>query len=195
MSKHKKQKSSKQEAQPLVIHNPVYTAYFDGSCGPMNRGGTAAYGAVIMQDGQHIWECSALFTPEQSKERETSNNLAEYCGLIAVLEHFISLRAQQEPIMVYGDSELVIYQMFGHKKIKSGIYVPYALKAKELCQLFSNLSGQWIPREQNTVADALSKAHVHKAGVFPPVRLGDDEQDAYYDRNYMPMWYTSLSPS
>src|SRR5215471_982078 len=158
MSKHKKQKSSKQEAQPLVIPNPVYTAYFDGSCGPMNPGGTAAYGVVIMREGQPIWVCSKLFHPEKGKERETSNNLAEYCGLIAILEHLIDLGAQQEPIMVYGDSELVIYQMFGHKKIKSGIYVPYALKAKKLCQLFSNLSGQWIPREQNTVADALSKA-------------------------------------
>ena len=195
MSKQNKKQSVNQNTQPLVIPNPVYTAYFDGSCGPMNPGGTAAYGAVIMREGQPIWECSKLFHPEKGKERETSNNLAEYCGLIAILEHLIDLGAQQEPIMVYGDSELVIYQMFGHKKIKSGIYVPYALKAKELCQLFSNLSGQWIPREQNTVADALSKAHVHKAGVFPPVRLGDDEQDAYYDRNYMPVWYTPLSSS
>jgi len=192
MSKHKKQKSSKQEAQPLVIHNPVYTAYFDGSCGPMNRGGTAAYGAVIMQDGQHIWECSALFTPEQGKERETSNNLAEYCGLIAVLEHFISLGAQQEPIMVYGDSELVIYQMFGHKKIKSGIYVPYALKAKELRQTFSNLFGQWIPREQNTIADALSKAPLQQGNMLSPLRLGDEKQEAYFDRNHEPAWYAPL---
>ena len=123
MSKHKKQKSAKQIAQPLVILNPTYIAYFDGSCGPKNPGGTAAYGAFILREGQPIWECSKLFHPEQGKERETSNNLAEYCALITVLEYLIDLGAQHEPIMVYGDSELVIDQMFGHKKIKSGIYV------------------------------------------------------------------------
>jgi ribonuclease HI len=136
--------------------------------------------------------------------------------LIAVLEHLLDLGAQREPIMVYGDSRLVIQQMFGRWNIKSGVYVPYALKAKELRQSFSNLSGQWIKREKNTVADelskrplrtagiefrlqpeepwisreqhtmahALSKAHVPKAGAFPSLSLGDDEEEAYYDRNY-----------
>ena len=164
-SKKKTKKYKKNIAQPLVIPNPTYIAYFDGSCGPMNPGGTTSYGAVILREGQPIWECSKLFHPEQGKERETSNNLAEYCGLIAILEHLLSLGAQQEPIMVYGDSTLVIEQMFGHKKIKRGIYVPYAHKAKALCQTFSKLSGQWIPRTLNTVADALSKAPLQAAGI------------------------------
>jgi ribonuclease HI len=158
MSKQNKKQSMNQYTRPLIIPNSTYIAYFDGSCGPTNPGGRVTYGAVILREGQPIWECSKLFHPEQGKERETTNNLAEYCGLIAVLEYLIDLGAQHEPIIVYGDSELVIDQMFGQKKIKSGTYVPYAIKAKKLCQLFSNLSGQWIPREQNTVADALSKA-------------------------------------
>jgi len=151
--------------QPLVIPNPTYIAYFDGACGPMNPGGTAAYGAVILREGEPIWECSKLFDPEPGKERETTNNLAEYCGLIAVLEHLISLEAQQEPIIIYGDSEMVITQMFGPRKIKSGVYVPYALKAKELCRAFSNIGGQWIPGKQNTIADELSKAPLLKVGI------------------------------
>ena len=164
-SKKKTKKRRAKYTQPPVINNPTYIAYFDGACEPVNAGGTAAYGAVIMQEGHHIWECSELFYPAQGKEHETSNNLAEYCGLIAVLEHLLSLGAQQEPIMVYGDSQLVIQQMFGRWNIKAGIYVPYALKAKELCQIFSMLSGQWIPRQQNTVAHALSKAPLKAAGV------------------------------
>src|SRR5262249_38090268 len=116
---------------------------------------------------------------------------------------------------------------FGQWKIKAAFYVPYAHKAKELCQSFSKLSGQWIrrelntvadalskaplkavgiefrlqpdeqgiPREQNTLADALSKVHVQKVGVPLPLRLSEDEQDAYYDRNYVPVSYTPLSSS
>jgi ribonuclease HI len=165
MSKKNKKQSIKQYTQPLVKSNPTYIAYFDGSCGPKNPGGRAAYGAFILREGQHIWECSKLFHPEQGKERETSNNLAEYLGLITVLEHLLYLEVQQEPIMVYGDSELVIDQMFGQKKIRSGIYVPYARKAQALCRAFSNLHGQWIPREQNTIADALSKVPLQAASI------------------------------
>ncbi|WP_179137495.1 RNase H family protein [Candidatus Entotheonella palauensis] len=88
--------------------NPVYKAYFDGSCGPKNPGGTAAYGAVIFRHKKRIWEHSEVYRPPPGKERETSNNLAEYLGLIAILEHFIHIEAQHKPIMVYGDSKLVI---------------------------------------------------------------------------------------
>ena len=79
-------------------------------------------------------------------------------------EPLIDLGAQHEPIMVYGDSQLVIQQIFGKWKIKAGFYVPYAHKAKELCRAFSNLHGQWIPRRQNTVADELSKRPLRAAG-------------------------------
>jgi ribonuclease HI len=140
--------------------NPVYRAYFDGSCGPRNPGGTAAYGAVIFRQKERIWECSEVYHPPPGKERETSNNLAEYLGLIAILEQFIHIEAQHELIMVYGDSNLVIQQMLGRWKIKEGIYEPFAQRAKVLTSEFSNIGWQWIPRGQNTIADGLSKAHL-----------------------------------
>jgi len=68
--------------------------------------------------------------------------------------------------------------------INEGLYLPSALKAKERCQTFSKLSGQWIPRELNTVADALSKAPLQKVSI----RLGKDEQDPYDDRNDESVW-------
>ena len=178
--------------QPLVIPNPTCIAYFAGAYEQVNGGGYTAYGAIIAQDGKQIWQCSELFYPGQGKEHEISCNVAEYCGLIAVLQYLLHIGAQNERIMVYGDSQLVIQQMFGQWKIKSGIYVPYALKAKELRQTFSNLSGQWIPREQNTIADALSKAPLQQGNMLSPLRLGDEEQEAYFDRNHEPAWYAPL---
>jgi len=80
--------------------------------------------------------------------------------VIAILEHFIHIEAKHEPIMVYGDSKLVIQQMSGRWKIKEGIYKPFAQRAKVLTNGFSNLGWQWIPRGQNTIADGLSKAHL-----------------------------------
>src|SRR5215813_1284223 len=119
-SKKKTNNSRPKDTQTPEIPNPTYIAYFDGACEPVNPGGTAAYGAIILQEGHHIWECSELVYPEQGKDHETSNNVAEYCDLIAVLEHLLSLGAQQEPIMVYGDSQFVIQQMFGRWNIKAG---------------------------------------------------------------------------
>jgi ribonuclease HI len=165
MSKKNKKQSINQYTQPFVIPNPTYIAYFDGAYETVHPEGRAAYGALIIQEGQTIWECSELLYPEQGNEHQTSNNVAEYCGLIAVLKYLINLGVQHEPIMVYGDSKMVIQQMFGSWRIKEGRYVPYARKAKALCQVFTNLSGQWIPREQNTVADALSKAPLQTDGI------------------------------
>ena len=51
MSKKNKQQSTKQIAQPLVISDPTYIAYFDGAYGPTERGVMAACGAIIIQEG------------------------------------------------------------------------------------------------------------------------------------------------
>jgi ribonuclease HI len=107
-----------------------------------------------------VWEHSEVYRPPPGKERQTSNNLAEYLGLIVILEHFIRIKAQHEPIMIYGDSKLVIQQMTGRWKIKEGIYEPFAQRAKSLTKEFSHIGWQWVPRSQNTIADGLSKAHL-----------------------------------
>jgi hypothetical protein len=90
----------------MPILNTPYIAYFDGACEPINPGGTASYGAVILQAGEPIWMSSEIFRPENGNQ--TSNNLAEYSGLIAVLEWFAEHRLFDAEIRVFGDSKLVI---------------------------------------------------------------------------------------
>ena len=142
--------------------------YFDGCCEPKNPGGIASYGAVVYVDGVRIWECSKIFHPIPGRENETSNNVAEYLGFIAILE-YLSLENHRicEPssITIFGDSNLVIQQMFGTWRIKKGFYVPLAIKAKKLLETFSRIEGRWIPREQNFIADELSKRELVNAGV------------------------------
>lgn len=144
---------------------PVIKAYFDGCCEPVNPGGTASFGAVIYKGRKRVWECARLFKPIPGREKETSNNVAEYAGFIAILEYLLEHNLQGEIITVFGDSNLVIQQMFGNWKMHEGFYIPLAVKAKNLVKLFPNMRGEWIPREKNGIADELSKAELIKAGV------------------------------
>lgn len=140
-------------------------AFFDGCCEPKNPGGVAAYGAVIFRDGHRMWEQSEIFYPKKGREEGTSNNLAEYSGFKAILDYLLASGLQLEPIEIFGDSNLVIQQMFGRWKIRSGYYVPVALACRKLLSQFPSIRGQWIPREENSIADELSKAQLVRAGV------------------------------
>jgi len=140
-------------------------AYFDGCCEPVNPGGTAAYGVVILKNRQKIWETSKLFVPQRGREKETSNNVAEYSGFKAILDYLIAHDLTKSQIVVYGDSKLVIEQMFGSWRINFGYYVPIAKICKAMIKQFPYLTGKWIPREENFLADELSKTEILRAGV------------------------------
>jgi len=60
-------------------------AKFGGCCEPRNPGGHAAYGAVMTAAGQTLWKASAYV----GSGPRMSNNVAEYCGLAAVLTHLL----------------------------------------------------------------------------------------------------------
>ena len=100
--------------------------------------------------------------------------MAEYAGLIAVLEWFEDQGLFNAEICIGGDSQLVINQMFGTWKIKTGIYAPVACKARELVAQFTNMRGEWVRREQNEIADRLSKEALRTAGV--KLRLQPEER-------------------
>ena len=150
----------------------ILEAWFDGGCWP-NPGKTASYGAVIYQDQNLICQEAKIVIPEGNGL--ATNNLAEYAGFFAVLEEIIRLNLNQQPITIHGDSNLVIKQMQGKWRIKNGIYAPLALKAKQLTQTFKALSLVWIPREKNTIADALSHKAVLDAGLMCSSCLENDK--------------------
>lgn len=134
----------------------MITAWFDGACGPQNPGGTASYGALVHIDGVRVWECSEIMTGADCQSG-TTDNLAEYRGLIAVLEWLLQADMRRVPGLVCGDSNLVIQQMNGLWRIKKGCYVELAIRCQHLIANFPKLKLKWIPREQNQAADELSK--------------------------------------
>ena len=131
-------------------------AYFDGSCAPINPGGNIGMGIVIKIDNKPEITISKKLTPDEFGY-VTSNNVAEYYALILLLDWLIDKNYLNSEIIIMGDSQLVINQMFGNWKFKKGLYLHMAILAKTKINLFTKMSGKWIKREENIFADSLSK--------------------------------------
>jgi ribonuclease HI len=131
-----------------------YVAYFDGLCEPVNPGGVATYGYVVFIQGfRVVGKGKGVAAVGMWGERAT-NNVAEYAGVIAALRELQKLGAVK-PI-VRGDSRLVIKQLRGEWRLRSeGLRELYA----EALSLVKRLNAvlEWVPREDNTFADRLSR--------------------------------------
>lgn len=134
----------------VVIH-------FDGVC--LNNGqvnAEAAYGwfAVNNDTLERVGEGY-----QDISEPFMTNNVAEYYGLIRAVE-WIESAAGVASARVYGDSQLVINQVFGSWQCNKDHLRTLRDRALEsLDRLRSRnvaVTGQWIPREQNAEADRLS---------------------------------------
>jgi ribonuclease HI len=130
--------------------------YFDGLCEPKNPGGVATYGLVIKKDGATIFEDSGLAYAEPWSE-EASNNVAEYSAIIRGLEWLNNGHYQNSPVIIRGDSRLIINQLKGLFKVKSPRLVEPYHRAKELLSRFSQASVEWVDRSQNAEADLQSR--------------------------------------
>ena len=117
-------------------------------------------GIRILEDDEEIF--TYHFTLDKSEAG--SSNVAEYAAFMVGLLWFLQQDLQKEKIVIYGDSQLVIRQMFNAWKMKAGVYIPYAFFAKELLKFFPNTTGELIKREDNEVADVLSKKRRRKFG-------------------------------
>ncbi len=127
-------------------------AFFDGLCEP-NPGGVATYGFVIKRRGKKVQEGHGLAgTPNSA---QATNNFAEYTGLLKALEYLVGEKIS-EPVVLRGDSELVVRQLNGEWKVKSPNLVALYRRAGELAGRLGSVRFEWIPREKNAEADALT---------------------------------------
>lgn len=120
------------------------TAFADGA----SRGnpGPAAYGAVLQQDTNEITFSDYLGI--------TTNNVAEYTGLLKVLEKAAELGIKDLEVRM--DSELVVKQMLGQYRVKNAGLIPLYEKAKMLSSRFPNFRIIHVRREYNKKADQLA---------------------------------------
>ncbi|WP_411147266.1 bifunctional RNase H/acid phosphatase [Streptomyces sp. A30] len=117
--------------------------------GSRGNPGPAGYGSVVIDaaTGETLVEAAAYIGV-------ATNNVAEYRGLVAGLRAAHELDPTAE-VHVRMDSKLVVEQMSGRWKIKHPDMKPLAAEAARIFPA-SQLTYEWIPREQNKHADRLA---------------------------------------
>jgi ribonuclease HI len=127
--------------------------FYDGSCEPVNPGGNLGAGCVIFDGETKIHEISKFWPAKE----ENSNNVGEYLALVEGMEWLAKNNQREAAIVFHGDNMMTVKQMNGEWKAKKGLYLEAYRKAKKLREQFKNMRFEWIPREENYLADELSR--------------------------------------
>lgn len=132
-----------------MISNPDFIIYSDG--GARGNPGEAAYGFVIYDGAK-----KELYKEGKCIGIDT-NNVAEYKGVISALKHLLEKMAvKNSRIQFYLDTQLIASQLEGVFKVKNENLRNLFFTVKSLQEkLGAEIHFQHIPREQNSVADAL----------------------------------------
>ncbi len=142
--------------------------------GSRGNPGPAGYGCVV-------WSADHATVLAEGREAigVTTNNVAEYRGLIAGLEEARRLGADE--VAVRMDSKLVVEQMSGRWKVKHPGMAELHQQARALASTFAFVNYRWIPREQNKHADRLANEAMDGAGQDPAEQHPAEQHPAGQD--------------
>jgi len=132
-----------------IDYKDVLTIHFDGA----SRGnpGRAGVGAVGKVNNEIIFETKKFIG-------ETTNNVAEYNGLLLALRKAKYYKAKK--IHLISDSELLVKQVNGEYKVKNPDLKKLYLSAFELLDSFISWDIKHVLRHFNKHADALANEAV-----------------------------------
>jgi len=128
--------------------------------GSRGNPGPAGYGAVVRDA-----DSGDVLAERAEGLGVTTNNVAEYSGLVAGLRAAAELGAAE--VTVRMDSKLVVEQMSGRWKIKHEALRPLAREAGDIARGFATIRYEWIPRARNTRADRLANAAMDEQAGKP----------------------------
>jgi ribonuclease HI len=135
----------------------AYRANIDG--GSRGNPGPASYGVVIRDPrGEVVAKLKKYIG-------RSTNNVAEYYGLIAALDY-----AQQHGIRalrIESDSELLVRQMRGQYQVKSAELRPLFERAKKMSQALDSFRIEHVYREHNADADGLANEALDETSGAP----------------------------
>lgn len=134
------------------MYPPKIKLYFDGSCIPVNPGGTAGFGWLILDEKDQKLETRSGVICEGP---EATNNVAEWGGLLNCLRHLEDVGWNGE-LEIFGDSQLVIKQLKGEYQCRAENLIPLYKEALGLLENWT-WSSTWVERKKNKDADSLSK--------------------------------------
>ena len=144
--------------------SPEIVAHIDG--GSRGNPGPAAYGVTIeTTQGERVTAFGKYIG-------KTTNNVAEYQGLLAALEY--ALAHGHPRLRVLTDSELMARQISGQYKVRSPDLKPLYDKARAMIAQMGSFSIRHVYREQNREADRLANEAMdhaeHGIAAAPPAR-------------------------
>ncbi len=129
---------------------PQYYLYTDGAArGNPGPAGAGAY--ICTPQGEVVAEIAEYLG-------ETTNNVAEYQGLLFGLKRLIELKAGS--VEVRADSELMVKQINGQYRVKHPNLIPLHAEAKQLMRKIPEVKVVHVRREQNKDADRLSNTAI-----------------------------------
>lgn len=135
----------------------------DGACDNNSKLKLMGIGAAVFVDSTYREDLSAC----KMVGTNGTNNIAEWEGLVLGFEVAKKLLFSKEfeasrayiSLRLYSDSEIIVKQFNGKYKIKKLHFIPFFSKCQQLRREvwgpFKSVS--WIPRDENTHADDLSK--------------------------------------
>jgi ribonuclease HI len=124
----------------------LWITYSDGAA--RGNPGPASFGAVVIDPtGQVVREIGQALG-------STTNNIAEYRGLIAALEGALELGARRVEARM--DSELLQRQLSGRYRVRNAGLVPLYQRVTEVASHFDRVTFVHVPRALNKLADALA---------------------------------------
>ena len=137
--------------------SPSFTVEADG--GSRGNPGIAAGGAVVIEDstGELLAEIGIYVGI-------ATNNVAEYTAMLEGLRRVFTIDPTAT-VHVRMDSKLVVEQMSGRWKIKHPDMQKLAAEAQSLIR-GKQVTFEWIPRAQNSRADALANESMDKKLSF-----------------------------
>ncbi|PIQ87047.1 MAG: hypothetical protein COV74_02580 [Candidatus Omnitrophica bacterium CG11_big_fil_rev_8_21_14_0_20_45_26] len=130
--------------------------YTDG--GARGNPGPAAIGVVVCNEKDEV-----VFE-HQDTIGEATNNIAEYCALIAGLE--IAYRLKAKSLQCYTDSQLLMNQMNGSFKIKTDHIRTLSERARRAAKQLDSVTYHHLPREHVMIkqADRLVNQALNQGG-------------------------------
>jgi ribonuclease HI len=135
-------------------HGASARANVDG--GSRGNPGPGGYGVHIEQDDGTIVELKESLGL-------TTNNVAEYSGLIAALRWAAANGISK--LHVRADSELLVKQMRGEYRVKSPGLQPLAEQARALARQVGDVTFEHVRREFNKEADRLANEAMDEAAA------------------------------
>src|SRR3954466_15363627 len=120
--------------------------------GSRGNPGPAGYGALVRDA-----DTGRVLAERAESVGRATNNVAEYGGLVAGLQAALDLDPTSS-VEVRMDSKLVVEQMSGRWQIKHPDMKKLAVQARDLARQLGSVRYTWVPRAQNSAADALANS-------------------------------------